>query len=79
MTLFYTTLLCEKQDQISEAVLCCKEALRTRREVVHNARDHHDLFNLFTTSVGYMPRFVHRLKCKGSGRDRGVRQGALVL
>ena len=37
--------------------LCCEEALRTRREVVPNAQDHCELFHLFATSVGYMPRF----------------------
>ena len=56
MTLLHTALLREKQDRIAVAVLCCEEALRTRRKVVPNARDHRNLFHLFATSVGYMPR-----------------------
>ena len=37
MTLFHTALLCEKQDRIAEAVLCYKEALLRRCEVVPDA------------------------------------------
>ena len=36
VALFNTALLRENQDQITEAVLCCKETLWTRREVVPN-------------------------------------------
>ena len=55
VTLFYTALLRKKQDLIAEAVLCCEEALRTRRNVVPNARNNPDLFHLFATLVGYIP------------------------
>jgi hypothetical protein len=51
VALFYMALLHEKQDRIDEAVVCCKEALRARHEVVPNARDDPDLFHLFVTVV----------------------------
>ena len=56
VTLFNTMVLREKQDRIAEAVLCCEEALRTRREVVPDARDDPNSLHLLATLVGYMPR-----------------------
>ena len=53
VTLFCTVL---KQDRIAKAVVCYKENLRARREVVPGARDNPDSFHLFATSVGCMPR-----------------------
>ena len=49
VALFYTTLLREKQDRIAEAVVCCKETLRSRHDVVPDARDDPDSFYLFVT------------------------------
>jgi hypothetical protein len=49
VTLFYTALLREKQDRIAEAVVCCEETLRARREVVPDARDDPVSFHLFAT------------------------------
>jgi hypothetical protein len=37
VTLFHAALLREKQDRIAEAVVCCEETLRARREVVPDA------------------------------------------
>ena len=56
VALFHTALLRKKQDQIAQAVLCCKEDLWARRKVVPNAQDNCDLFHLFATLVGYVPR-----------------------
>ena len=39
VALFYMVLLHEKQDRITEDVLCCEEALWARCEVVTDARD----------------------------------------
>ena len=57
VSLFCTALLREKQERITKAVVCCGEALRAWREVVPDTWDDPDSFHLFTTSVGYMPRF----------------------
>jgi hypothetical protein len=53
VALFYMALLREKQDQIAETVVCCKESLRARHEVVPDACDNPDLFHLFVT-VGWL-------------------------
>ena len=45
----YTALLRKKQDRITEAVVCCKEALQARCEVFPDARDYHNSFYLFVT------------------------------
>ena len=56
MTLFCTALLHEQQDRISKAVVCDEEALWTRREVDHDARDDSNSSHLFATSVDCMPQ-----------------------
>ena len=56
MTLFCTALLRKKQDRINKAVVCYKEALWARHEVIPDTRISPGLFHLFATSVGCIPQ-----------------------
>jgi len=83
VTLFYISLLRERQGNIDEAVDYCEEALGIRREVIPNAKHDPNSLNLFSTisrlychdnvkrykdALGYFHE-VHRMKCEVVGRD----------
>jgi len=83
VTLFYISLLRERQNNIAEAVNYCEEALSTRREVIPNAKLDPNSLNLFSTigrlychedikryqdALSYFHE-VHRMKCEVAGRD----------
>lgn len=83
VTLFYISLLRERQGDIQAAVAYCEEALGVRREVIPNAKQDPNSLNLFST-IGRlychedMKRYkdalsyfheVHRMKCEVVGRD----------
>lgn len=83
VTLFYISLLRERQGDIEDAVVHCEEALMARREVIPNAKHDPNSLNTFSTigrlychenvrrhqeALGYFHE-VHRMKCEVVGRD----------
>lgn len=83
VTLFYMSLLRERQGDMEEAAERCEEALRIRREVIPNSKQDPNSLNLFSTigrlychdnlkrykdALGYFHE-VHRMKCEAVGRD----------
>ncbi|KAL7544086.1 hypothetical protein ACHAXR_013517 [Thalassiosira sp. AJA248-18] len=83
VTLFYMSLLRERQGDIEQAVERCEEAIKVRREVIPNAAEDPNSLNLFSSlgrlychenlkkykeALDYFHE-VHRMKCEVVGRD----------
>lgn len=83
VTLFYMSLLREKQSNVTEAVQKCEESIRIRRDIIPDSNLDPYSLNLFTTigmlychddvkryreALDYFHE-VHRMKCETSGRD----------
>jgi len=83
VTLFYMSLLRERQGDAEEAACRCEEAISIRREVIPNSKQDPNSLNLFSTigrlycnenvmrykeALGYFHE-VHRMKCEIVGRD----------
>mmetsp|Transcript_5606 Transcript_5606/g.12747 ORF Transcript_5606/g.12747 Transcript_5606/m.12747 type:complete len:446 (+) Transcript_5606:567-1904(+) len=83
VTLFYMTLLRERQGNIEEAAERCEDAISIRREAIPNSKQDPNSLNLFSTlgrlychadvkrykdALGYFHE-VHQMKCEVVGRD----------
>lgn len=83
VTLFYMSLLRERQGNIEEAAERCEEAISIRRQSIPNSKQDPNSLNLFSAmgrlychddlkryqdALGYFHE-VHRMKCEVAGRD----------